>query len=105
MHEDILGFVRKIYNFCDEHFNEKFLFPLFVNFYPENKEYNKKDLTEFTSKIVFRLIKKGVLEEVSRDSNFHTPYGLYKILEHENLTFKKETFLKDPYDFDYTRDL
>ena len=38
-----------------------------------------------TSQIAYRLMNKGILEEIPKYGGFHVPYGLYKILPHENL--------------------
>jgi hypothetical protein len=97
MRKGYTHFVREIYTYCDKHINEKALFPVFVNFWDENGEAehtSKKDLAILTSKIISRLLEKKVLIEIPKYERFHVPYGLYKILPHEDLMRSDELFEK-----------
>jgi len=88
MHKGYVHFIREIYTYCDKNVGEKALFPVFVNFWDENGdvEYvSRKNLAKLTSEIISRLLDKKVLMEIPKDNKSHNPYGLYKILPHENL--------------------
>jgi hypothetical protein len=82
-------FKEEIYFYCDYNVSSNVLFPAFVNLWPENSGQNvslsKKDLAIITSKILWELVNKGILIEMPKDDKSHNPYGLYKILPHENM--------------------
>ena len=84
-------FEKKIYSYCDENVGEKFLFPIFVNFWPEeNCLIRKKNLAMITSEIIENLINKNVLKEIPVE--FGNGYGFYEVLKHRRLTSKKKKF-------------
>jgi hypothetical protein len=85
MQEGYYHFVKEIYIYCDENIGQNALLPVFVNLWEEECKIDKKDLTAITSQIANRLMKNGILEEIPKYGGFHVPYGLYKILPHENL--------------------
>jgi len=75
---------KRIYSYCDSHIGEKALFPFFVNLWPEiDSTITKKELADLTTKIIYKLKKKNVLEEIPK--NFDNVYGMYKILKHDLL--------------------
>jgi hypothetical protein len=97
MRKGYVHFVRGIYTYCDKHVGEKALFPVFTNFWDENGEaehVSRRDLAILTSKIICKLLERKVFVEIPKDTKFHTPYGLYKILPHENLMRYDELFEK-----------
>lgn len=88
MRKGYVHFVREIYSYCDSNVGERALFPVFANLWNENEDatyITQKDLAVLTSQIISKLLEKKALMKIPRDENFHTPYGLYKILPHENL--------------------
>jgi hypothetical protein len=93
MQKGYVHFVREIYTYCDNNIVEKALFPVFVNLWGEENHTSGKDLAVMTSGIVSRLLDKKILMKISKENIFETPYGLYKILPHENLI--KHDFITD----------
>jgi len=85
MEKGYIHFVKEIYTYCDNHSEEKVLFPAFVNLWDDNEHINKKDLVVITSNILFGLLNKNIIIETAQKSGAENGYGLYKILPHENL--------------------
>lgn len=83
MRHGYFHFVREIYKYCDENKGQKVLLPVFVNLWDEDCPKSRTDLTVMTSKIISRLLHKGILIEIPKSERFHVPYGLYKILNYE----------------------
>lgn len=94
MQKEYFHFVKEVYTYCDENIGEKALLPVFVNLWDEEFKIDKKYLTAITSQTVYRLMKNGILEEIPKYERFHVPYGLYKILPHENLMRQDDTAQK-----------
>jgi hypothetical protein len=91
-------FAKDIYEYCDSHIGDKVLSLVFSNFYPEEKlteKRNKSFVARYTSSIVRELVQEGVLKEVKKSSKFNNPYGMYKILKHEDLVDKNLLFNLD----------
>jgi len=84
MNKSYIKFVREIYSYCDNHIGKEVLFPFFMHCWPEiDCEIEKRDLAFHTSKIVGRLVLKGVLKEIPK--SFDNVYGMYAVLEHKKL--------------------